>query len=104
MSLLTSGNGQSVNAIDHIELNTYPSEAEIKKRILHSKMQFEVELALLRTPPPLIGGRAKRLFVRHLFSYLRLRMVYCIAPKTHYTLTQTLMIWFKQLRNYARPV
>ena len=31
MFLLTSGNGQNVNAIDHIELNRYPSEAEIKK-------------------------------------------------------------------------
>ena len=31
MSLLTSGNGQNVNAIDHIELSTYVSEAEIKK-------------------------------------------------------------------------
>ena len=30
-TLLTSGNGQNVNAIDHIELNRYPSEAEIKK-------------------------------------------------------------------------
>ena len=29
--LLTRGNGQNVNAIDHIELNRYPSEAEIKK-------------------------------------------------------------------------
>ena len=31
MSLLTSGNGQNVNAIDHIELSTYASEAEVKK-------------------------------------------------------------------------
>ena len=31
MSLLTSGNGQNVNAIDHIELSTRASEAEIKK-------------------------------------------------------------------------
>ena len=31
MSLLTSVNGQNVNAIDHIELSTYVSEAEIKK-------------------------------------------------------------------------
>lgn len=31
MSLLTSGNGQNVNAIAHIELSTYVSEAEIKK-------------------------------------------------------------------------
>ena len=30
-TLLTSGNGQNVNAIDHIELSTYVSEAEIKK-------------------------------------------------------------------------
>ena len=29
--MLTSGNGQNVNAIDHIELSRYPSEAEIKK-------------------------------------------------------------------------
>ena len=28
---LTSGNGQNVNAIDHIELSTYASEAEVKK-------------------------------------------------------------------------
>ena len=28
---LTSGNGQNVNAIDHIELSTQSSEAEIKK-------------------------------------------------------------------------
>ena len=31
VSLLTSGNGQNVNAIDHIELSTYASEAEVKK-------------------------------------------------------------------------
>ena len=31
MSLLTSGNGQNVNEIAHIELSTYVSEAEIKK-------------------------------------------------------------------------
>ena len=31
MSLLTSGNGQNVNAIDHIELINYASEAEVKK-------------------------------------------------------------------------
>ena len=31
MSLLTSGNGQNVNAIDHIELSTYASETEVKK-------------------------------------------------------------------------
>ena len=31
MFLLTSGNGQNVNAIDHIELSTYASEAEVKK-------------------------------------------------------------------------
>ncbi len=31
MSLLTNGNGQNVNAIDHIELSTYASEAEVKK-------------------------------------------------------------------------
>jgi hypothetical protein len=31
MSLLTSGNGQNVNVIDHIELSTYASEAEVKK-------------------------------------------------------------------------
>ena len=30
-TLLTSGNGQNVNAIDHIELSTYASEAEVKK-------------------------------------------------------------------------
>ena len=30
-TLLTSGNGQNVNAIDHIELSMRPSEAEIKK-------------------------------------------------------------------------
>ena len=30
-TLLTSGNGQNVNAIDHIELSTRTSEAEIKK-------------------------------------------------------------------------
>ena len=30
-TLLTSGNGQNVNAIDHIELSTGASEAEIKK-------------------------------------------------------------------------
>ena len=30
-TLLTSGNGQNVNAIDHIELSTRASEAEIKK-------------------------------------------------------------------------
>ena len=30
-TLLTSGNGQNVNAIDHIELSTQASEAEIKK-------------------------------------------------------------------------
>ena len=30
-TLLTSGNGQNVNAIDHIELSTYVPEAEIKK-------------------------------------------------------------------------
>ena len=30
-TLLTRGNGQNVNAIDHIELSTYVSEAEIKK-------------------------------------------------------------------------
>ena len=30
-TLLTSGNGQNVNAIDHIELSTQSSEAEIKK-------------------------------------------------------------------------
>ena len=30
-TLLTSGNGQNVNAIAHIELSTYVSEAEIKK-------------------------------------------------------------------------
>ena len=30
-SLLTSGNGQNVNAIDPIELSTQSSEAEIKK-------------------------------------------------------------------------
>ena len=30
-TLLTSGNGPNVNAIDHIELSTYVSEAEIKK-------------------------------------------------------------------------
>ena len=31
MSFLTSGNGQNVHAIDHIELSTQSSEAEIKK-------------------------------------------------------------------------
>ena len=31
VSLLTSGNGQNVNAIDHIELSTQSLEAEIKK-------------------------------------------------------------------------
>ena len=31
MSLLTSGNGQNVNATAHIELSTQSSEAEIKK-------------------------------------------------------------------------
>ena len=31
MSLLTSGNGQNVNAIDHIELSTCALETEIKK-------------------------------------------------------------------------
>ena len=31
MSLLTSGNGQNVKAIDHIELSMRASEAEIKK-------------------------------------------------------------------------
>ena len=30
-TLLTSGDGQNVNAIDHIELSTRASEAEIKK-------------------------------------------------------------------------
>ena len=30
-ALLTSGNGQNVNAIDHIELSPQSSEAEIKK-------------------------------------------------------------------------
>ena len=30
-TLLTSGNGQNVNAIDHIELSMRASEAEIKK-------------------------------------------------------------------------
>ena len=30
-TLLTSGNGQNVNAVDHIELSTRASEAEIKK-------------------------------------------------------------------------
>ena len=30
MSLLTSGNGQNVNAIDHKELSTQATEAEIK--------------------------------------------------------------------------
>ena len=30
-TLLTSCNGQNVNAIDHIELSTYASEAEVKK-------------------------------------------------------------------------
>ena len=30
-TLLTSGNGQNVNAIDHIELSTRASEAGIKK-------------------------------------------------------------------------
>ena len=30
-TLLTSGNGQNVKAIDHIELSTRASEAEIKK-------------------------------------------------------------------------
>ena len=29
-------------------------------RIFHSKMQFGVELALLRTPPPLQGGREEQ--------------------------------------------
>ena len=29
-------------------------------RIFHSKMQFGVELALLRTPPPLLGGREEQ--------------------------------------------
>ena len=28
--------------------------------IFHSKMQFGVELALLRTPPPLLGGREEQ--------------------------------------------
>lgn len=32
----------------------------IAKRIFHSKMQFGVELALLRTPPPLLGGREEQ--------------------------------------------
>jgi len=31
MSLLTSGNGQNVNEIDHTELSPQSSEAEIKK-------------------------------------------------------------------------
>ena len=30
-SLLTSGNSQNVNAIDHIELSTYAAEAKVKK-------------------------------------------------------------------------
>ena len=30
-TLLTSGNGQNVNAVDHIELSTRASKAEIKK-------------------------------------------------------------------------
>ena len=29
-------------------------------RIFHSKLQFGVELALLRTPPPLLGGREEQ--------------------------------------------
>ena len=29
-------------------------------RIFHSKMQFGVELALLRTPPPPLGGREEQ--------------------------------------------
>ncbi len=31
MSMLTSGNDQNVNAIDHTDLSTQSSEAEIKK-------------------------------------------------------------------------
>ena len=31
-----------------------------KLRIFHSKMQFGVELALLRTPPPPLGGREEQ--------------------------------------------
>ena len=32
----------------------------VRCRIFHSKMQFGVELALLRTPPPLLGGREEQ--------------------------------------------
>ena len=37
-----------------------PKATLIDLRIFHSKMQFGVELALLRTPPPLLGGREEQ--------------------------------------------
>ena len=41
--------------------NSGPSKARNEGiRIFHSKMQFGVELALLRTPPPLQGGREEQ--------------------------------------------
>lgn len=33
---------------------------EKENRIFRSKLQFGVELALLRTPPPLLGGREEQ--------------------------------------------
>ena len=54
-----------------MQQSPYVTEAESQKqhsdsplcnslRIFHSKMQFGVELALLRTPPPLQGGREEQ--------------------------------------------
>ena len=43
---------------DALPLDT--SVRPYKWRIFHSKMQFGVELALLRTPPPLLGGREEQ--------------------------------------------
>ena len=51
--------GVNIGVVDKILLN-FDRTAGLFHRIFHSKMQFGVELALLRTPPPLQGGREEQ--------------------------------------------